>query len=248
MMVWGVARPRGLGDFFPDGDFEGWSSSLTSYYLKQPPEIQRALFSCPPDPEVQPDQQHYVAALDYPFYVAKKFMDEVGTKLRPDDFPITPVQPHEAPTSFVTVKSYKALGSLIQLNSGLLAVDDVLKTIIERLEPQVHQFFPIKIVMPKDNIYPVQYHTLVFGQYYDSFVPEMCKEGASWPSGPSRPYSDDSKQAISGRAFSKKKFGNAHLWREREFRQRLTCFSNELQCEIESASLLMPKCYRMIEV
>jgi hypothetical protein len=186
----------------------------------------------------------------YPTYVSCKFTSEVGT--RPDLFrelpPLNSMKPHEQPQSFITAKTYKSLAALIALNFGLLAVDEHLKALIERFEPGMHQFFPIEIRMPRGKVYPVQYYTLVVGQYINGFVPEKSKQGA-WRSRALDCYSyDDSKRGISGLAMSKSTFATAHLWRERRSVSPLICFSDELVSAIMDAGLRLPKHYRMMEV
>jgi hypothetical protein len=71
---------------------------------------------------------------------------------------------------------YKSLGSLIKLNDRILAVDEALKAIIERLESGVHQFFPIEIMMPSDKAPSVRYYVLVIGNYCDSFIPKAVRK------------------------------------------------------------------------
>jgi hypothetical protein len=55
----------------------------------------------------------------------------------------------------------KSLGSLVLLPDRLLAVDATLKEIIEGLEQGVHQFWPLRIIMPKGNELPVPYYGMV---------------------------------------------------------------------------------------
>jgi len=77
-------------------------------------------------------------------YAVGKFTKELGT-VSGAEYPLfSQIEEHEPPRSFNTVKGYKSLGSLIKLNNRILAVDQALRAIIERLEPGVHQFFPIE--------------------------------------------------------------------------------------------------------
>jgi hypothetical protein len=245
-MVWGMSIPSSYGDFWPEGHLEGrdknfrelWSQRLDRYYQSLPPEQQKVLFDYGPECNVT----------DYQFYVADKFFRELGKT--PDNHrtfpPLNAIQPHEPPVFFVTYKSYHSLASMIALCG--LAVDEPLKAIIERFEPGMHQFFPIEIRMPRGKVYPVQYYTLVVGQYINGFVPEKSKEGA-WRSRALDCYSyDDSKRGISGLAMSKSAFATAHLWRERSSVSPLICFSDELESAIMGAGLRLPKHYRMMEV
>jgi hypothetical protein len=251
-MVWGMSLPSGFGEFWPSGAFEydaktresGWSERLRLYYLDQTPEEQKRLF----------DYQDAVgrAAHFYGGYVSGKFISELGTGGGAERPHFNAIEPHEPPQSFDTEKTYKTLGSLIGLNSQLLAVDDNLKAIMERLEPGVHQFFPIKITMPRGAVFPKPYYVLVISQYIDSFSPENSNPD-SWHDWPDYPdfyyyYHREDKRGITGLALSKMLFGRAHFWRERRFNGILICFSDELQAEVVNAGLRMPKHYRMKEV
>jgi hypothetical protein len=243
-MVWGMTLPNGFGEFWPSGDFEclnkfeggKWSKRLRLHYLEQTPDDQRRLYHC------EGLSAGEVAAT-YPFYAMEKFTSEPGAVRK--SLPLTPIQKHESPHSFDTEKGQKELGSLIMLNSKILAVDDVLKSVIDQLEPGVHQFYPIEIKMPRGILYPKQYYTLVIGQYFDAFSVDDSKpesisrhaSGAIYKPFPSN-----------GLAVRKAVFGNAHLWRDRSFGEELTCFSDELKVEIDKAGLRLPKHYKLKEV
>lgn len=250
VVVWGMADPPLGGVYGPYGDEEGtvdnfgngWRHRLKSYYADQTPERQKQLFLHPSSPGL--------SAHSYPGYVVDKFVGEIGTKISnsPDSVALTPILEHEPPRFFATEKGFDALASIIGLCNRICAVDEAMKPIIERLEPGIHQFFPLEIRMPRGKVYPVPYFTLAVGNHLDSLVPDKCKEGVLRPDGPDHYLADGSKKGISGRAFAKAKFGDAHLWRERHFGALLTCFSDALQAEIERAGLLIPKHYKMLEV
>ena len=245
-MVWGISLPRSGGPYGPYGEFEGpvdhygggWNHRLKTYFREQMSDEERAVF----------EDGAGNGALRYSSFAWGKLIYEIGTKDGPDGVPFTPIEAHEPPRFFSTEKGYDQLASIISLPGRVWAVDEPMKTIVERLEPDIHQFFPIEIRMPRGKVYPVCYFTLVVGRYIDSLVPDKCKEGVLRPNGPHKYHSDDSKKAIAGRAFSRAKFGNAHLWRERAFGEWFTCLSDELHDEIRKMNLLMPKYYRMIEV
>lgn len=249
MMVWGMNLPSGFGEFFPMGNFEAhidsdaddWGDRLKAYYKEQMPEERKALF----------DDGHGNGPGNYSYHVAAKFISERGKASGVDKPPFGPIEAHEPPRSFVTDKGYKSLGSLIMLNDRVLAVDESLKTIIERMEAGIHEFFPIEIVMPRGKIFPKPYYVLFIGQYLDSFSPEKSNKESFRDYGPEYPnfYNlESSKKGVTGLALTKTAFGSAHLWRERAFREWLVCFSDELQAEIVGAGLRMPKHYSMKEV
>jgi hypothetical protein len=257
-MVWGMLIPKGFGEFWPDGDFEydpkekdtGWYNRLEQHYREQTPEEQIRLYDYR-DP-VLGEVNHYVGygASKYPTYVSGKFKREAGSKDGPDSLPFGRAEAHEAPSTFDTEKTYEKLGSLIALNYGILAVDEILKEIIERLEPGMHQFFPIEIKMPKGTVFPKKYYTLVIGQYCDSFSPGQSDRESyiSYPNYPGFYNLEESKKGVSGLALSKIHMAGSHLWRERAFRENLTCFSDELISEISRSELRIPKHYKMKEV
>ena len=176
-MVWGMLLPSGFGDFSPQGSFEGddkngnelWGERLKDQCRAQTPDVQKALF----------DNDKRYPEVDYPFFVGYKFINEPGTRAwgEPENPPFTPVLPKEAPRSWMTKKSHQALGSLIEFHSRIVGVNEPLKDVIERLEPRVHQFFPLEIRKPRGKVYPGSYYTLLIGQYCDSFSPDQSREG-----------------------------------------------------------------------
>ncbi len=246
-----MALPERFGEFWPDGDFEydstrkesGWSNRLRRHYLAQSPEEQIRLY----DYHAHGSDEALHGAAEYPAYVAAKFISEMGTKDRPDGLRLTSVNPHEAPLTFDTEKTYAKLGSLIKLNDRILAVNEDLKAVIERFEPEVHQFFPIQIIMPNRSTFPEAYYTIVIGRYCDSFSPEKSSPNSyrTYPAFPGFYNCETSKKGITGLSLRKAGLDGAHLWRERAFRQNLTCFSDELISEIEKVGLSLPPCYRM---
>jgi hypothetical protein len=213
---------------------------LKRHYQAQPPEERKRLFDY--------DDSQGNAAHFYPGYVSGKFISEIGTKCGIDRPPFTPIEPHEPPLFFETCKTYSSLGSLIMLNSRIIAVDDALKDIIEQMEPGVHGFYPIEIRMPKGAVFPERYHTLVIGQYFDSFSPERSKPGSWRKDGDYAIEHGDRKADMAGLAFSSAVFGKAHLWRERRRREWITLFSDQLKAAIEQAGLRIPKLNKMKEV
>ncbi|MEQ1650658.1 MAG: DUF1629 domain-containing protein [Hyphomicrobiaceae bacterium] len=227
-----MALPNSFGQFFPDGNYVGWDEELAEYFDHKMPADQKALFERP-------------GHSSYARHVSEKFTNEPGLK-RPGFPSFGPIAAHEAPKRFEAEKKYASLGSLIELNDRILAVDESLKEVIERFEPGVHHFFPIEIIMPKKIIYPKQYFVMAIGQYLNSFSSERS-DPASW-----RPdwqeYCLMDEGNMSGLALSRQAFGNAHLWRERCISNELVCFSDQLMSEITRAGLRLPKCRKLKEV
>ena len=140
-MVWGIEMPGSFGDFFPDGEYVGYDERLKAYY----------------DNEMSDAEKAAMGMQD------RLLLSRFSTKFTADKGPL---KPHDCPKEFKTITSYKSLASLIKLNERLPAVDRNLKDSIERLEPGVHQFWPIKITMPKDKEYPVQYYGMVIRRFW----------------------------------------------------------------------------------
>jgi hypothetical protein len=231
-MVWGMALPSSFGQFFPDGNYVGWDEELAAYFDDKMPADQKALFERP-------------SHTSYARHVSEKFTSEPGLK-RPGFPPFGPIVAHEAPKRFEAEKQYASLGSLIQLNDRILAVEESLKDTIERFEPSAHYFFPIEIVMPKKLVYPKQYFVMAIGQYLDSFSPEKS-DRASWAHD-WQEYCSIDEGNMSGLAMSRRAFGNAHLWREHRITNDFVCFSDQLMFEITRSGLRLPKQYKLKEI
>jgi hypothetical protein len=248
-MVWVMAAPRSFGEFWPSGAFEclnkfegsKWGKRLRLHYLDQTPNDQRRLYHREDIPSVE-------AAANYPFYAMAKFKNETGTTATFLDGPLTPIEQHEAPQSFDTEKGCKTLGSLIAMNSQLIAVDEALKAIIEQLEPGIHQFFPIEIRMPRGETYPANYYTLVVGQYFDAYLRTDATLASVYEALSAVVRSDASKVGSTDFTVLKTVFGNAHFWRDRRFKAEIICLSDELKAEIDKAGLRLPKHYKLKEV
>ena len=219
-MVWGLVRPSGFGDFFPGGDYVGWNEKLKQYYDNEMSEAEKA-------------EMGISERILYSKF-SNKFAKDAG-----------PLKLHECPTEFRTVVTYKSLGSFIKLTNRLMAVDEPLKEIIEALEPDVHQFWPIRITMPKDKEYPVPYYGLVIRRFLDSFVPEQSVKEAWREMDGSYFVRMPSRQTYSGLAMSQAAIGNVHLWRERNLLNPEVLFSDALQAEIDRRALRIPKHYRL---
>lgn len=249
-MVWGMSLPSGFGDYWPDGRFEsdpqqplqdGWGGRLKQYYFAQTPEDQKVLYDHRGDVSL--------ATHSYPYFVSLKFSREKGSSVDAETPPISAIKPHEPPQYFHTLKNYKNLASLIHTESRIVAVDEALKSIIERLEPETHQFFPIEIRMRREKVYPIQYYILVVRQHFDSFSPGESRDDSYRKDGVDFYFHEETKKAMSGLAFNRTIFDGAHLWRERRLsREWLTCFSDELIAEIDRADLRLPRHYKMKEV
>ncbi|TYC65212.1 hypothetical protein FMN63_22595 [Stappia sp. BW2] len=236
-MVWGLKLPSGFGDYFPDADFVGYDERLKAYFENEMSPKEKAQYG------------EFLGA-GYVAHVVGNFKYEPGT-VHGDSTPFRPVADHEWPEKYELFKTYRTLGSLFMMNSQLLAVDADFKDAVERLDPGVHEFRPIEVIMRKGQAYPKQYYTMLIGRYLDSFAPQKSTEG-SWekPSELHEYYlvSHNTKKYMSGLAFSKCTINDAHLWRERRLSRPEILFSDALKAEFDKANLRLPKHVQMKEV
>ena len=252
-MAWGLLFPSDFGRFFPDGDFEFdpiakeslWRDRLRRHYLAQAEDEQIRLYDYR-----KFDTEGIGSAFgagEYPTYVTGKFTYGIGIKGKPDSDAFVAAEENEAPQTFYTLKFHASLGSMVKLSDRIIAVNEQLKDIIENLEPGVHQFFRIDLHMPQAGGESSQYYTLVIGQYLESFSPPQSKPSSyvSYPKYPGFYNLEKTKKGLNGLALDHKKIGNSHLWRERAFRETLTCLSDNLKTEIENAGLDIPTCHEI---
>jgi hypothetical protein len=216
-MAWGWIEPNSFGDFFPNGEYVGWEEQIKRYFDEEMSAEQRAA--------------HNNWDVSYRGDVCRKFNEEGRGSL----------EPHELPPEFRMRETRKSLGSLLLLTNRFLAVDATLHEIIERLEPGVHRFWPMRITMPKDKEYPIPYYGMVIGRFIDSFVLEhsavrqtMKGEPFFYANGPTR-------KDVGNLTVSNSVIGGAHLWRERRLKTPDVFLSDELQAEIARRGLRIGK-------
>ena len=150
-----------------------------------------------------------------------------------------PLMDCEIPEEFRMEKSCKDLADMIIINSGLLAITEPLKNIIEALEPGVHQFFPLKMTMPRGKVYPEPYFGMIILRKLDSFVPEKSSDFHTFTSYTGEKYYhfDETKKSISRLALSGEKIKGTHLWREKYVQTPNIFMSDELRNAIKEAGL-----------
>ena len=249
-MVWGFNKPSSSGKASPEGYFEdntgrfedGWDDRLKDHYAALPLEDQRALCDFG---DLDPEWWAHL----YPYYITHKMIDERGARGPDARFPrLSPIRPHEPPI-FLRCYPLRTLGSFM-FARGIPAVDEALKEIIERLEPGLHEFFPLEIRNHKNEISDHRFYTLHINQYLNSFSPEDSDPDIFRDNGNYGYISKKSKAGITGLALKKDVFSDAHLWFERELNvgNQPVCLSDELQAAITDAGLWIPKHYRMREV
>ncbi|MGL4239291.1 imm11 family protein [Tabrizicola sp.] len=235
-MVWGLTiRSGSFGSHRPMSSSPGYKERLVAHFDQLPPE-EKAKYG-------------NRSAL-YTLFVSLKFHEEPGKRLLPDLPEIDLPADHEWPTAYQTERQYSALNSLF-MNEGPYSVDQPMKDIIERLEPGVHHFRPLRITGPNDEPYSGTYYTFIPGQYIHSFCPEQSSE-KSWERTSDGRFSSRclaDPKCFAGLAFSKAIFGKAHLWCEtRKFHGIDMYFSDQLIGEIKRAGLKVRRLVRLKEV
>lgn len=231
-MTWGIMLPTNFGSFFPDGSYVDAEAKATDHF----------------ENALSDEERNELAPVVARFGVTK-LLANASRKFSSGG---KRVEDYEKPTEVRTRKTYKKLGSFIQLYQGLMAVDQKLKDLIEEIEPGVHQFWPIQITMPKGVAYPKPFYGLVnqntrmgFSREATNscFWKELSPGIPVWK--PVEPYNE----SIPNLAISKQEVVGAHLWQDGSLMYPKYSFSNELMDAIKAAGLsLPPERYKMAEI
>lgn len=231
-MVWGLELPYGFGTFFPEGDFVGYRDQLDAAF-----------------DAMSAEEQAYYGNLKpaYRFHVSQCFTFEHGT-MHGEQCVFRPVAEHEWPSEFKMKRRYKSLGALIKSVNALLLVETGFKDILERLEPGVHQFRPVKLTLPNDEVYPDKYFTMVIGRYLSAFDPERSPRDIWRDIGGQYSAVVFNKANAAVGAVKKSVASGCHLWRDRLARHPNIFLSDTLRSEVRKAGLSLPKHFQMREV
>jgi hypothetical protein len=228
-LSWGMKPNSGFGDYFPNGSFAEWDEQLRQFSKDGLSDERK--------------QAILQSMRSYKGWISDAFNREIGAPWGGSNV-ICPLD-EELPKVFRTVKSYRTLASLIQLNDGLVAVDEDLRAIIEDLEPGLHRFWPIRIQMPKGVTYPGAYFGMLVGRFLDSFMPKESNPDA-FRTGE---LAEDiyflrgaASDTFSGVVFDGEVIGSSHLWRERKLLTISLFLSDTLKSRIDAANLRVPKC------
>ncbi|MEL6508580.1 MAG: DUF1629 domain-containing protein [Pseudomonadota bacterium] len=162
---------------------------------------------------------------------------DVSRKFTFDDGPLADV---ELVKEFRTEKGIKEIAAMAKTSNRLLIVHQALKELIEALEPDVHQFWPMKISMLRGKVFPKPYFGLRIGQFLNSFRPDESAEGSFDDRGSSY-NSYDTKRDTAGLAFSGQVIAGKHLWREEKMRRPNIFMSDIMQQRAADAGLQLPK-------
>lgn len=192
-MAWAVRFRSEFGRTFPDGKFVDWDHRLKLSRGTIPESIKH-----------EPD-----------FDGAKRIVKSQALRLVETGF--SAEHGKGLPTKFVAERLFplSRLSSLVMLN-GIFAVDRNFKRIIERVEPDVHEFWPVSIRL-WGLPYVKRYWGLSVNQFMSSLVPDQCVEGACETTDYKmyRVNKVSTMEALAGMAFSPKVQDGAHLWIER---------------------------------
>jgi hypothetical protein len=155
----------------------------------------------------------------------------------------------------VVSSRYATLKSLLDMGGGgeLLVVDQALKDVIERLDPGVHQFRPVRLTGELGDEIPRPFYTLLIGQFLESFSPEKSVPGSfksefSTFNNHQRYRSTIVTERSKGLAFSRAAFGGRHLWREKYLTTPRVICSDEFRAAVKAAKLKIPSFFQMTEV
>lgn len=243
-MAWAVTSESEYGRFFPRGNYHAYQERLETYYTNEMPAEEKTTFP---------------TLTDYKYRVSEKFTKEIGVP-RPHDPTLTPLKDHEWPTEFQTERKIRFIGSIVKTKNRVLAVDEHLKNLIERVEPSVHQFRPITFLQPDSKPFPATYFIMVIGQFRDSFVPKPETEDDLWAP---ITYLDENNvrvttdsyscyasgdESFADLAFSRSIIDGAHMWRERRLTGVDFYLSDTLRDAIRQTKLEVPPHFAVKEV
>lgn len=253
-MVWVIHIQPVTNEFSPDGEFRGHAEALAAHYNAVPKisaigvkrfEFTKQTLQRPTYGNGDP----YTAFSYYYNDVNEKFCREIGVP-RPHKPALAPLAPHEWPQEFVYKKTYTRRAALVEYPGLMCGVEEGLREVIERVEPGVHLFNPIKMTLPKKLPHTIPHHMMIVTRFLNSYSPENNDPGAVSITSSNTHFvaSDFGKTTYSGVAMSSAVFGNAHLWRERWFRSGTFFMSDHLKAEIDKAGLRLPPHFKMKQV
>jgi hypothetical protein len=231
-MVWGIVMDYRSHEHAPNGKWVGYEDRLTEYFKNDMPDgLLKERLRWP---------------LSYVAHASKKFSKEIGSIT--DKFvPIEPLLPHEWPDTYQTEETPKKLGAFIVTNGGFFLVEERLKAVLDELEPGVHDFRPIRIILPRGKDYPMAYYAIRIGNFRNSFRPDLSDSDSVFGA-PDNYTAHTSKKAFAGVAMSVDEIDDAHLWRERTLTGPRICMSDQLHDAIVKAGLSMMTHYKMKSV
>lgn len=231
-MVWGLQLAGDFGPFFPYGEYFGYDEQLEAVFNAMTPE-ERAFYNN--------------LFSDYRFHVYQCLKHEIGT-VHGEGHRFRAIADNEWPPEFRTKKQYSKIGALFHGVGGVLMVSGAFKEIVERLEPNVHKFWPVRLTYVYGDAYPGEYFTMVIGSFLSSFDAEHSTPGTWRTVGRDYHPKFFNKDMMAGLAMRRSDIGAHHLWRERALYSPDIFLSDELQRAFRKAGLALPKHFQMKEV
>lgn len=216
-MVWGLRMPSTFGMFSPSGELVGRDQQLEKHFNEELTESERQTF-----------HNRFVS---YRRSVSDKFTKNLG-----------PLLPHEQPTELRTDRRFKVIAALIELPNRLLAVDQDLKELIEELEPDVHQFWKIRITNKSGQEYERNFYGMIVRQFLDAFL-EQGSSVDAWRMDSGWPWIQ--KEKYGEIRISEEVVSDAHLWRDSRLYGLDIYVSDQLHEKICERGLKVPKQHEM---
>lgn len=219
-MAWGLVDQIDFGQCSLNGSFFNWRNDLRKIFEFDMDDEQRKTYGNLPT--------------EYIIRTAKKFVDSPGVIAR-----------NEYPIDFRLESSQRKFGSLLELESGILAVDDNLKALIERLEPATHLFWSINIYHKNGSKTEKNYFGFIINQFFDSFIPDKSSEFYTHTNGKSYHANDFSLKCFSNICLDASIAKNKSIWRETKLISPEIMISDQLCDEIKKHGLKIFKHYKM---
>ncbi len=231
-MVWAVFKPVTLGMFFPAGDYVGFNEGLDAYFSAERREAE--VKSLGMEDEFKELQAMGIENSFIKSLVIKKWERNLG-----------PLKDVECPKVLKLTRTPPKLGAMFIF--GFPIVSATIKDAIETLEPGVHQFWPMKIELPRNKTWSEQYYGMRIGTFLDSFRPEQSRAQSFIPDvGDFRAI--ESSDHVKELAFSKEAFAGKHVWREVKLTKPQICMSDALMAALAEQNLSLPTHFLAKEV
>ncbi|MEZ0330024.1 MAG: DUF1629 domain-containing protein [Methylophilaceae bacterium] len=151
----------------------------------------------------------------------------------------------EYPTDFYVMSLQKKFGSLLELENRIIAVDTDLKTLIERLEPNTHRFWPINIYLKTGNKTEKDYFGFAISHFIDSFKPKKSSGFYTKTNGRSYFAEDNTMKVYKNLCIDSSVVGGRSIWREKKLSSPRILISDQLCNEIKKQNLKIFKHYKM---
>ena len=175
------------------------------------------------------------------FFPHGEFDDEKSFYPEADKYKLDlgPVSEAMQPRTFRIVRGGKSLAAMIESMGGLLLVAEEVRRAIERVEPGVHQFWPVEVFHANGERSAYRYHALVIRQFRDAVIEEKSDVRVRSDSGNLSCH--PTKANAKALTLSSERIGDAHLWRDERLLSVNVFMSNALQSAIAETGLkIMP--------